>query len=412
MKWVLALLLALLASPAAADLPEGSYETARPIVLPKGFEGGMVYLPLDDAALAVGSVAEYRVVKDGAEETPYRMVVEDGAVLEKELSSTVVAWTEAGAPDSVRIVLDLGADPPSANLVRLTLRGDGFSAAATAGQSASTSESPTPLADTRVYRRGAGFEKTSLTIQPLTQRYLHLTLTREEGKLPRVEAVRVFSALTIRRRTEPVAATASFRQDARRQATVVELDPGRPVRDLAELRFTIAEPVFDRPVALAAAAVEPAPGEDIAYGWRGEARLARKKPAEPAVVAASIPEARFLRLSIANGDDRPLTVKGVELIRTRRGLIFSAEPRSRYALWYGREAAPAPSYDLSKLPLAPPDTLAEVALEPARALPVTPPAVPWSERHPALFWAMLAGVALVLVAVIIGAMRAAARGSG
>jgi len=407
MKLVPVLLLALLAVPAAADLPEGSYETARPVLLPSGFAGGMVYLPLDEAALDVHSLAEYRLVKNGTEETPYRMVAEDGSVVEEELPSTVVDWTEKGAPDSARILLDLGPDPPRANLLRLSLTGDDFSAAATIGESPDKAAPPTTVVDTTVYRRGAGFEKTSLAFRPTAQRYLLLTLTRDQGKLPKVTAVRVFSTLTIPRRTVPVPAASSFREDARRKTTVLDLDPGRRVRDLAELHFTIADPVFDRPVTLEVAPAVPAAGKSIAYTWRTATRLTRKKPEQPVVIDVTIPIARYLRLSIANGDDRPLAAKAVELVRTRRGLAFSAQPHQRYELWYGREGAPAPSYDLSKLPLAPPDTLAEATLEPARALPIAPPAVAWSERHPALFWTMLLGVVLLLVVVVIQAIRSA-----
>jgi hypothetical protein len=231
---------------------------------------------------------------------------------------------------------------------------------------------------------------------------------QKEGKLPKVEAVRVFSTLTIPRRTASTAATASFRQNAKRRTTVVKLDPGRRLRDLGELRFDVAEPVFDRPVAMEVAYVEPAKGKRIAYAWWSEARLARKKPLGLVVIGQFIPAARYVRISIANGDDQPLTIKGVELVRIRRGLAFSAEPGGRYELWYGRKQAPSPSYDLSKLPLMRPDTLTAASLGRARALALAPPPPPpWSERHPGIFWGVLVGVAILLLAVIIRAMRMA-----
>jgi len=408
MRMTPALLLLLVALPAQADLPKGVYATARPIVLADGFAGGMIYLPLDDSALAADSLAEYRIARHGVAETPYRMVLEDGSVLEEEARSKVVDWTETGAPDSVRIALDLGADGPKVNLLRLSLTGDDFSAAASVTGSETRTGPARALATERIYRRGAGFQKTSLAFTPTTERYLHLTLTREQGKLPKVEGVRAFSTLTIPRRTAPMPAAAKFSEDTKRKRTVIELDPGRLVRDLVEARLTVSDPVFDRAVTIELAYAEPAEGEEIAYMWSEGARLTRKKSSDPAAMALSRPRVRDLRISVANGDDRPLDIKGVELVRLRRGLVFSAEPGPQYELWYGRKQAPEPSYDLSKLPLTRPDELPEAKLGAARALALAPPPPPpWSERHRALFWAILALVAVLLLVVIIRAMKAA-----
>jgi len=408
MRMMLALSLLLFALPAQADLPKGVHRTARPIALGEGFAGGMVYLPLDDTALAVDSLAEYRIARHGVAETPYRMVLEDGSVVEEEAPGKVVDWREAGAPDSVQIVLDLGADAPKVNLLRLALTGDDFSAAASVAESEAKTGPARALATDRVYRRGAGFEKTSLTFAPTTERYLHLTLTREQGKLPKVAGVRAFSTLTIPRRTAPVLATVKFGEDKKRRTTVIEMDPGRRVRDVVEARLAVSDPVFDRAVTIEAAYAEPAEGEKIAYTWSGSTRLTRKRRSDPAAIAQPLTMMRYLRISVANGDDRPLDITEVELIRARRGLVFTAEPGRQYELWYGRKQAPGPAYDLSRLPLTRPDELAEAKLGGARALALAPPPPPpWSERHRALFWVALVVVAVLLLLVVIRAMKGA-----
>jgi hypothetical protein len=62
--------LLLVAIPAAADLPLGKWDTARPITPPEEFPGGPVYLVLDEPALSVRSLSEYRVVEGGRTEVP------------------------------------------------------------------------------------------------------------------------------------------------------------------------------------------------------------------------------------------------------------------------------------------------------------------------------------------------------
>jgi hypothetical protein len=117
--------------------------------------------------------------------------------------------------------------------------------------------------------------------------------------------------------------------------------------------------------------------------------------------------ARLLRIAIVNGDDRPLDITAVHLFRVQRGLLFNAQAGGNYELWYGRQDAPEPSYDLAKLPLTmPPDQLPQAALAAARALPLAPPPPPpWSETHRALFWAILIAVVVLLLVVIARAMR-------
>jgi hypothetical protein len=119
-----------------------------------------------------------------------------------------------------------------------------------------------------------------------------------------------------------------------------------------------------------------------------------------------IPETttRYLRLTVENLDDRPLTVTRVRLAAVRRGLVFRATPGVAYGLEYGNLAAAPPRYDLAR-------TLSQLdgepvllgSLGPATALP--PPTPPWTERQPLLIWLAMGVVALLLGALVLRLAR-------
>lgn len=410
MRYAALLALALAPTIAAADLPPGKWAIARQITLPAGFPGGMVYLPLDLPAIAVSSPTEYRIVQGAAAEVPYQTILEDGQILSNTVPSRVVHWTETpstGQPDTIEITLDLGPGRPAANAVSLHLSGRDFQAKAKLYRAEKPSEPGVLHAEDAIYRRGAGFEKTWLEFQPPQQRYLRLILQRDQGALPRVDSVEVLDRMRIARRLIGVPAKLTRTEDRKEKRTILALDPGLRVRDLVEAGFDVKDKLFDRPVAVEVAPSAPAPGQQPDYSSVSYGRLSRAQPAAPAMLVLDTGPARLLRIAIVNGDDRPLDITAVHLFRVQRGLLFNAQAGGNYELWYGRQDAPEPSYDLAKLPLTmPPDQLPQAALAAARALPLAPPPPPpWSETHRALFWAILIAVVVLLLVVIARAMR-------
>ncbi len=251
-----------------------------------------------------------------------------------------------------------------------------------------------------VFRQAGGIEQKTISLPSQADRFLRIRLLRQQGVLPRIRQVEASSEVSISRRLLPVAATMAQREEREPHRTIVELDPGRLTRDLAEARLDIAEPAFDRPVTVET--LQEGATEWDVYTANGV--LKRLAPDGEVILPLGIPQAYRLRFDISNGDDPPLTIRHITLWRTRRGLIFYAEPGQRYELWYGCPKAPSPAYDLDRLPLmTPPAALAEALLGAAQILP--PPRLPWSERHPALFWSVLACTIVLLLLLIVRSMR-------
>jgi hypothetical protein len=388
------------ALPAQADLPRGEWRTTRPITLPRMSAPGLVGLPLDAEALAVKSLSEYRVVGDGRAEVPYRMVLEEG---QKETGTFPVVLMSQGilGGQQLQATAHLDAAAPPANRVQLRLRGDNFRCRARVEGSRDRAQWWLLTKDGLVYRHEGSFERTQVAMPVNDYRFLRVTLSRLEGKLPTLEGVVVGAEVTIPRRLVTVPATLSRREDGRRHRTVFTVDIGRLSRDLAELQFEVKETTFDRPVTIEAAQA------GRKYEWVGGGAVRRVAAGQKVTVPLPVRDARRLRIYVLNGDDRPLSVRGITLRRVRRGLVFSADPAHTYELWYGRPDAPWPNYEIQRLPLiTPPAQLASAALGEAHTLPVKPPPPPpWSERHRAVFWGVLTVVIVLLGVLIVRAMR-------
>ena len=118
---------------------------------------------------------------------------------------------------------------------------------------------------------------------------------------------------------------------------------------------------------------------------------------------------RYLRLSIHNQDDAPLSVSEVAASGLRRRLIFQAAPEATYGLYYGNTEAIHPSYDLERfLPYLETDNLPSAELgEQQNNAQFTRPEIPVSERFPWLITLGVVAVAAVAGLLLFGVLRQA-----
>jgi Protein of unknown function (DUF3999) len=104
-------------------------------------------------------------------------------------------------------------------------------------------------------------------------------------------------------------------------------------------------------------------------------------------------------ITIDNGDDAPLKIELVRLQMLERDLCFENAGSGNYGLYFGDAALSAPRYDYATLFALQPDA-ARVALgdeQANAAFEPRPDERAFTERHPALLWA-----ALVLVILLLG----------
>lgn len=199
---------------------------------------------------------------------------------------------------------------------------------------------------------------------------------------------------------------ASVSSDAVRKVTDVVVDLGAPGRlsDAATLSVGSSDVDYIRRVVVHAS-------DSLATSsWRyaGEGSISRVSTnifkGESGAVTYPEQRARYLKLSIVNDDNPPLSVSSsVAVSMPVLSLVFQARPGSSYTLYYGNPSARQPEYDMSglssyidrnSLPIA------TIGAESANASYIAPKpyAAPYTESH-----AWVLDSVLALLVLIIGA---------
>jgi hypothetical protein len=106
---------------------------------------------------------------------------------------------------------------------------------------------------------------------------------------------------------------------------------------------------------------------------------------------------RYLRLRVHNGDNPPLSVRGLALSAYRRMIKFPSNTAGQYWVYYGNPEAKQPSYDFGQV--MPGGVQAEDIAAGAEEVnpsyrPPVPAQKPWSDRHPQVLYAVLAAAVL------------------
>lgn len=411
--------------PASADVAQkvrpNGYRTVRQIVLPGLPAATMVYLPLDEHALAgVKSESEYRILDAVPAEVPYRMLPERGQTESYALEAAAI-YNSPPAARPQELLVDARSHPAFPLVLHLTLSGAKQAVVASVDGSTDRKEWRKLGQAKAVPAPGSTVDDVTVRVNRTADRYYRIRIVPLGEAIPRI-AWHSFNVETLVERVAvPVPATVNI-HPGESQDTLLELDPGRAVRDLDEIRLYIDDPSFDRPVSYE----ESENGREWSpSGWNyrmgaetgftGEPRITRLAGTDPIRLILNNPppdnythSVRRLRLVIHNGNDRPLSIRKVEIFRSRRGLVFQADPGQQYSLVYGKYEETntlRPDYEIARMPLIePPARLPLASLGPARELPP-----PWSEQHPVLLWSALALVVAVLVSAILRSMRSAAR---
>lgn len=250
-------------------------------------------------------------------------------------------------------------------------------------------------------RRGFAAKETSLTYPASTFRYLRVRIF-SDAPFP-VTGVEVTEQVSASVKEVTFSPALSSVEDREHQTTEVTLDFGQTGLPTRELTLATGAVNFNRPAELYVS--------NDNQSWRplGSGYLFRV--AQPKFSGQNLtinyPEtaARYLRISVYNGDDQPISFTGATARGTLRSVVFNANPGASYFLYYGNAGARYPDYDIERLlpylevPAQPGATLGAQQVNPVYVAPA-PPVVPFTERLPWLLPSILVVVALGLLALM------------
>ena len=258
----------------------------------------------------------------------------------------------------------------------------------------------TTIYDVRGARRA---RSTAVEFPPSDFRYLEL---RAAG-IPAILGATVSSRAT---RPRLVDRRLRLRVSQRGARTVATADLGFRRLPVDELDITARTPRYLRPVEIAGS------NDGRTYVPLAAARIARFPGSSQAPIAVGA-EHRYLRISIDNGDDRPLAgLRVAARARSRAVLVAAAPPPLR--LLYGNPRQAAPEYDFARLPASALGVSAGRRVTHTRVSRATlgrerlnprfePPddTRSFAARHPSVVQGALAFAAVVLAAAAFLALR-------
>lgn len=406
-----------LAAAASAVPPTGYLRYERPIVNNPP-AAGQTCVALDPPIFSHAAIGlpDLRLYRKG-EETPYA-IHQAGPVAAVEKPISPLNLGRRGS----QVVFDAAMPEGSYADVELTVSAQNFIATVTvAGSQDESEKSETKIGSYTIFdltRQKLG-RSTVLHLPNSDFRYLHFRIT---GPLApeSITGISVARLPAGKTRYVTVAETSGAAQQGRHTVFEFGVPAHVPVDRVAFVAG--AEPVnFSRDVSIAVTPVphgpapeaEPAPPGPSSFGnllrvnsVQDGHRIEEERLTIDAAGLESEP-AKW-KISIDNGDDRPLEIQAVRLEMIERDLCFDAAGATGFTLYYGDAALAAPRYDYARLfafdANAVQAALGQESLN--AAYRPRPDRRPFTEKHPILLWMALIAVIALLGAI---ALRSAKR---
>lgn len=402
----------LLSLPALA-LDAGRWRWSRAIDVPagKGYAALELDMPCFSAA-ARADLGDLRLKDAAGGEVPYKLTVSRDESGAETVPSVVTDVSSAGGQTS--FLVDAGAGLRTHGQVEI--RTDDMNFRRSVRIEASDDRKTWALLRDRavIYDVSADYRARHLSVDypASTRRWLRVTVL---GAPPMpVQGAQLRRELK-RKGERSLWSPASARRSEEGRTTVWEIDMGREGVPVSALALGVTGENFSR-----AARIELHEEKDGASVRRQAAAGTLWRFRLPAAsgerTTLEFPElrARRFRLVVDNGDNPPLTVFSLRVLGPKHSLHFPSDRPRPYQLLAGRARLSPPAYDLAAfagyldLGKAAPARFSEARF--AENLGYSDAdGMPWSERRPALFWAVLAGAAGFLLWVTLRRARELAR---
>jgi hypothetical protein len=357
---------------------------------------------------ARSDLGDLRLVDGQGRPIPYALRIRRPVDEQRALS--LRAFDRIKNPDhSLSLTLDLGDRPSEHNEIAVSLSGKGFGRPLRLEGSSDGKTWGNILDGVHVVNievAGRRVEQRQFSYPPSRLRYLRLLIRPDrilENDRPEIEAVQVFRSARAPGEDLTTATRLLPREPVRSHAAPASawrIDLGEEKVPCAKLILQIGEEDFVRPYVVEALR----PGEQPHIVASGVLRRELETLDRPVVIEfPSEVATRYLRLTIVDYRNPPLSLMGVEAVAPLRQVVFAPPSGARQVwLYVGNTRAQAPRYDFAaSLParLEPAPDRAE--LGPVEQNPdYRPEPKPWTERWPYLVDTVLAIASGVLLCIL------------
>ncbi len=241
---------------------------------------------------------------------------------------------------------------------------------------------------------------------PTNARYLRLRILDVHEKFP-VTGAQIIStpAEKPEREALDIAFTPTTPSAPNQSAWLADL--GGENLPLREVRFQVGPGEFVREVTVQSSR------DPSQWHWIGSGEIYRfaqgKRECEQLVVHVGGDSGRYVRVEIANGNDRPLAAVVPKMYIAAQRIVFEQQPGKTYRLLYGQTRAQQPMYDLDR-------RVTPQQMDAALVAQAGPEEInsdwsdprPWTETHSFVLWL---GVALAVLLIGYTALQSLRRSS-
>ncbi len=424
---VLLVAIALLSTPDAwGDSPDGEWRFVKPVILPDNLSGAqLVEVELDPevyshAQPALGDVRLTVVYPAGERETPYKLLVEAG---DQRRSAVPVKMRDLGyVPNAhTSFILDVESEGDLHSEVEIQTASENFQrrvsmSGSDDGETWRVLEENGTIVNLTIPERGFSVGDTRVKYPSSAARFLMVRIFDEEQEPLAVRAAVVFYAQELQSRRHRLPLDIIQRiEDPEHKQTILLLDAGSPGFPANSIRLDIPQRNFYRQVALEGSYDSvvwiPLQSGEVLYDFDTP-----KFVGDDREIRFGESRYRYYRITVFNEDNPALPVETALATGFVRKIIFAANAREAYRLYYGNPEVSAPSYELERmfpylvtedLPVA---RLGSHDVNPAFDVPAPrPEIVPFTERYPWLLPAVVA-LAALLVGLFLASLIRQVRG--
>jgi hypothetical protein len=309
--------------------------------------GGFAAVVLDDGYWPKdgGGLANLRVAGADGTEIPYFIRTEYKVESSRDLPVSLLE-NKVWVGEKTMAVLDLGKSRPS-NRIDLDSPNENFGRKVVVEGSLDNKNWKTLLADGFIFdvsnsRNPA--RKAYLSYPEAEARYLRVTISlsgQTEAFILNKATVRAFVPETGQEEEFDFSGTP---QKSENGETTWLLDRGRADLPLKEVDFDFESRNFYRPVRVELSNDQKSWSPLLTCGFLYDAQTGGTENQW----TLSGPEAsgRYVRITVTDGNDKPLAVKKITLKRWRRAILFRPVGSGPFRLYYGNSQGKEPSYDL------------------------------------------------------------------
>jgi hypothetical protein len=426
------LVFAVMARGAELDLTKFKYQARVNIAPGRRMYCRLVLTPqVYDKALE--DLADIRLANAAGEQIPY-VLAEPADVTRTVKYEPTIINRSTGEENQAMLTLDFGQQLVK-DSIEVVTGGDNFRRPVKVEGSNDNVNFFTLVKEAFVFAIGDKYKSrfSKVDLPANDYRYLRISVQpmTSQGRSPVIEQVNAFKTEKILAERVPVELILLKQtEDANTNSSIYVFDTGFKNLSVTELELNVAEDSFYRYVTLEGRDQETKTVkicgednrerfEDVEESWkhitRGTIyRYSTEEGESRKNVVLHIPSGsrfyRYLKVSIMNYDDKPVTISRVRAELLPAQLIFETGENGELMLFFGSESAKGPRYDIKnrlKDPLkveARTACLGEISDNPLFGK-LEPKLIPWTERHKVLLLSVMVIIVLVLGTFILKSLK-------